>query len=195
MVDALYTVGHSNHPIDYLIKLLKRYDIDTIVDVRSYPYSRYNPQYNREEFVKYLQHENMDYLYLGDCLGGRTNDPQYVIKGKVKYEKLAASQAFQEGLQRVINGIRQHRIVLLCAEKDPLQCHRSILITRHLREEPFNILHILADGKLETQEQIEYRLRESLGLPHQDLFNTPEQQTQRAYEIQGDRIAYKEPSN
>lgn len=186
----LFTIGHSTHPIDEFIGLLKMHGITAVADVRSDPYSRYNPQFNRENLQPELKRHGIAYVFLGKELGPRSDDPGCYEDGKVSYRRLARTTLFQEGLDRVRQGMASYRIALMCSEKDPVSCHRTILLCRHLRESGTRILHILEDGSIEENDALIRRLMELLKLSDKDLFTTPEEMVERAYDIQGEKIAF-----
>jgi hypothetical protein len=123
-------------------------------------------------------------------LGARARDPSVYRSGKVQYSLLAQTAVFQEGLERVLKGTQRHRIALMCAEKDPIICHRAILVTRDLRRTGLQIAHIIGPGQLESNEQMEQRLLRAVGLTEGDIFTPLEHLIERAYELQGERIAY-----
>ena len=155
----LFTIGHSNHSIETFLDLLKSHQITAVADVRSQPYSRRFPQFNRSELQAALKPVEIRYVFLGRELGARTEDLScYDSLGKAVYERIAATGSFQEGIRRIIAGAKTHRIALMCAEKDPITCHRSILVCRNLRESGLTINHILSDGRLESQGDLENRL-------------------------------------
>jgi uncharacterized protein (DUF488 family) len=187
---GIYTIGHSTHPIDEFIGLLKMHGITAVADVRSDPYSRYNPQFNRENLQPELKRHAIAYVFLGKELGPRSDDPACYEDGKVSYRRLARTTVFQEGLKRVRQGMGSYRIALMCSEKDPITCHRTILVCRHLLESGARILHILEDGSIEENDALIKRLMELLKLSDKDLFTTPEEMVQRAYDIQGEKIAF-----
>jgi uncharacterized protein (DUF488 family) len=189
-MNRLYTIGHSNHDIDRFIELLKMHAITAVGDVRSSPYSKFNPQYNRENLQKVLKEHHITYVFLGQELGPRSEDPACYLNGKVQYARLAGTELFQHGLQRLHQGMRTYRIALMCAEKDPITCHRMILVCRGLRSEPIEIHHILEDGSVETLQDAERRLMQELRMRQLRLFENPEDVIQRAYDTQGERIAY-----
>lgn len=179
----LYTIGHSNHPFDRFLLLLRQHGIATVVDVRSNPYSRHNPQYNRETLEQNLKQAGIEYLYLGSLLGARSSDPSCCKDGVVRFSLVARTKAFQQGLEQVRSLAGTRRLALMCAEKDPLQCHRLALICRNLRKEPFPIAHILADGSIETQAELEARLLSFMKVAQDDLFLDHDQLVERAYEL------------
>jgi uncharacterized protein (DUF488 family) len=194
MSDTVYTVGHSTHSIEKFIALLERHGITALCDVRSSPYSRLNPQFNREPLRNVLRDHGVAYVFLGKELGARTSDPSCYVEGKVQYERLAKTSQFEAGLERVQEGMRTHKVGLMCAEKDPLDCHRTILVTRNLVARGISAQHILEDGNLESHDQALSRLLRQLKLPEADMFRSREDWIDEAYAIQGERIAYEVPS-
>jgi uncharacterized protein (DUF488 family) len=189
-MNKLYTIGHSNHDIDRFIQLLKTHAVTAVGDVRSSPYSKYMPQYNREPLQKVLKENHIAYVFLGDELGPRSQDPACYMDGKVQYARLAETEAFKHGIQRIWMGMKTYCIALMCAEKDPLFCHRMILLSRVLRSEPVEINHILEDGSIETLQESERRLMHELKMRQLRMFESPEDLIQRAYDAQGQKIAY-----
>jgi uncharacterized protein (DUF488 family) len=192
MSKVLYTIGHSTLSLERFTELLGNHSVTAVADVRSHPYSRYNPQFNRETLKAHLKARGFEYVFLGSELGARSEDPACYREGQVQFELVAMTSLFKEGLARVHNGMKTHRICLMCAEKDPLFCHRTILVCRHLRAPDIQISHILEDGTLEQHQDAERRLMEILRVPESTLFTTFEQQLEGAYDIQGKKIAYVE---
>lgn len=191
MTNKLFTVGHSTHTVDHLLDLLKKYKITAVCDVRSMPYSQYNPQFNREPLKEALLVQGISYVFLGKELGARSDNPACYINGKVQYNYLAEEPAFIEGIRRVKEGMKNFQVALMCAEKDPLTCHRTILICRELKANNIEIDHILADGALETNSNAEKRLMHMFGI-EPDMFHNEEQCIDDAYDRQADKIAYEE---
>jgi len=184
---TLYTIGHSNHPIEKFLNLLEQHGITAIGDVRSHPYSRYHPQFNYRSLKSVLEAHDIAYVFLGKELGGKTDDLSCYHENQVQYARIAETEAFQNGLARLKQGINNYQIALMCAEKEPLNCHRTILVCRYLRADYLNIQHVLADGNLETQVEIEQRLITMLKIPPMDIV----QQIEQAYDKQGKKIAYQ----
>ena len=178
----LYTIGHSNHPIAAFIDLLQQHGITALGDVRSHPYSRHVPQYSRDPLKAAIANAGMTYVFLGKELGARSNNPACYQQGKVQYDRLAQEPQFAEGLNRVRQGMERYCIALMCAEKDPLDCHRAMLVARRL-------FH--ADGRLESHQELESRLLTVCNLPAGDLFKTREELIREAYLIQSTRTAYQ----
>jgi uncharacterized protein (DUF488 family) len=189
-MNKLYTIGHSNHDLEHFVELLKMHAITAVGDVRSSPYSKFNPQYNREPLQKMLKENHIAYVFLGAELGPRSEDPACYVNGKVQYARLAKTEVFQHGLERLRIGMKTYHIALLCSEKDPISCHRTILVCRALRSDPIEICHILEDGKLETLLESERRLMLELKMRQLRMFESPEDLIQRAYDTQSERIAY-----
>jgi len=158
MHSVLYTIGHSNHKIEDFIGLLRTHEISCIVDVRSAPYSRYCPQFNQDPLALALRTANIEYMYLGDRLGARPTNANCYDGGHVNFEYLARTEEFRLGLDRLIKTASEYRLAMMCAEKEPLHCHRCILICRNLRDRTLSIKHILADGTIEDHADTERRL-------------------------------------
>src|SRR4051812_44517065 len=128
----IFTVGHSNHSLDRFLRLLAGARITAIADVRSKPYSRWSPQFNKQALGPALGENDVAYVFLGKELGGKPHDSALLKNGKPDYHAMARSQSFGRGIQRIIDGANTHRIALMCAERDPLDCHRFLLVARHL---------------------------------------------------------------
>lgn len=193
MPATVFTIGHSNHPQERFLALLQQHAISALCDVRSNPYSRMNPQFNREELTGYLRPHNIKYVFLGKELGARSEDPSCYDRGKISYERLAQTNLFQQGLDRIQEGMRTHRVAIMCAEKEPLDCHRTVLVTRHLAARGLDVHHILADGTIETHSDALRRLANDLKLRANELhlFCSQEDLFTEAYRLQEQRIAYE----
>lgn len=191
MTGTIYTIGHSNHPLERFIALLKQHGINALCDVRSDPYSRVNPQFNREGLKAALWKNGIAYVFLGKELGARSEDPSCYAHGKVQYDCLAQTALFRKGIDSLLERMQYCHLAIMCAEKDPLNCHRTILVARHLDNIGIAVEHILSDGNLETHRQTVARLLRQLKIPEcDDLFCTHEAIIDDAYKTQGDRIAY-----
>ena len=189
-MNKLYTIGHSNHDLERFLHLLKMHAITAVADVRSSPYSKFNPQFNREVLQTVLKEDRIAYVFLGAELGPRSENPACYLNGKVQYARLAGTDLFLRGLERLLTGMKSYRIALMCAEKDPISCHRMILVCRALRSEPIEIRHILEDGSVESLGDSERRLMQELKMRQLRMFENPEDLIQRAYDTQGEKIAY-----
>jgi uncharacterized protein (DUF488 family) len=154
----IFTVGHSNHSTERFLSLLKQHGVTAVADVRSFPFSRRFPHFNQSPLRNSLSSEEISYVFLGDQLGARPKDPECYVEGKARYELIAATEAFTMGLERIFKGAKHHQIALMCAEQDPITCHRAILVCKHLKNAGLDIKHILKTGDLEPHEHLEQRL-------------------------------------
>jgi uncharacterized protein (DUF488 family) len=187
----LFTIGHSNHTPEKFLELLKQHDISAIGDVRSSPFSAWTPQFNRSVLEGALKKSGVHYVFLGDELGARRVEREVYVDGVARYERIAKLPTFQSGLERVRKGARKFRLALMCAEKDCLECHRTILVCRHLRRE-LGIAHIQEDGSVESHVEVEARLMKEEKIPQSDLFMSEADLIERAYDQRGPKIAYRE---
>jgi uncharacterized protein (DUF488 family) len=151
----IFTIGHSNHPIEAFLALLQRHVVEAVVDVRSQPYSRHNPQFGRDQIQTELKQAGLSYVYLGRELGGRPEGEEfYDAAGRVLYERVADSARFGEGLARLVDGLGRYRVAVMCSEEDPTSCHRRLLVGWALRRRGVAIRHIRGDGRLESEEDL-----------------------------------------
>jgi len=196
-MNELFTIGYSPHTLDSFLSILRKHKITALVDVRSSPYSQFKPEFNQESLKEFLKTQNIAYVFLGDYCGARVEDPSCYVNGKVDYRLVAENQKFKEGLDRIKKGMEKFRIALMCAEKDPITCHRTILICRNLLSAGIKIKHILGNGKAEEHRDSENRLMKLFNLNHPDLFRSEQQRLEDAYSRQEEKIAYEtaEPSN
>ncbi len=190
MTKTVYTIGHSNGTAERLLALLNQHGIAIIADVRSQPYSRFNPQFNREELASVLKTSGLEYVFLGRELGARSNDPACYREGRAQYSLIARTPVFERGIERLRAGMENLRVAILCAEKEPLSCHRSILIGRYLHERSFDVRHILEDGSLEDHDSSLLRLLALHGMQESNLFYTKDELVAIAYERQAEQIEY-----
>jgi uncharacterized protein (DUF488 family) len=152
---SVWTVGHSNHEFEHLVTLLRGAGIEFVVDVRSYPYSRYAPQFNREALEASIPGHGMRYLFLGEELGGRpTQEEHYDADGHALYGPMSQERAFTEAVDRVIRGSRRFRLALLCSEADHTDCHRRLLVGKVLTDHGVQLHHILPDGSIGTEATV-----------------------------------------
>lgn len=187
---TVYTVGHSTHTIEKFLELLERNEVTAIADVRSSPFSRYNPQFNMDALATELKKHGIAYVFVGSELGARSDDPACYAGGKVRYDRLAQTSAFTAGIDRVLSGAQKYRIALMCAEKEPLDCHRTLLVSRALEQLGVAIVHILADGSTEAQQKTMSRLLDLVGLPAEDMFRNHDELVATACELRERKIAY-----
>lgn len=190
---VIYTIGHSNHSIEQFIGFLKQHGITAVADVRSAPYSRYNPQFNKEALFVSLEKEGIAYVFLGKELGARPDDPSCYENGQVDFSRVAEREEFKGGLGRILQGSEKYRIALMCAEKEPLDCHRTILVCHNLKRHGASIKHILPGGVLEDHRDAEFRLLNLIN-SEQTLFDqnvSDSERLERAYKKRASEIAYK----
>lgn len=170
--------------------LLHAQQVAAVVDVRSQPYSRFNPDANREALGAALKKQGIDYVYLGQELGARSADPAHYENGKVQYRRLAQSPVFRRGLMQVVELAQERRVALLCAEKEPLACHRTLLVARELEAVSVPVGHIHASGSVEAHLEAMTRLLRLLEMPESDLFRTRDELIAEACAEQEKRIAF-----
>ncbi len=194
---TLYSIGHSNHSVEQFISLLRSKGINCLVDVRSTPYSQRLLQFNREAIASDLAKATILYQYKGDCLGGRYTNPALLTEdGQVDYGKVMQENSFQKGIDELIQlASSGKKIAFMCAEKDPFDCHRFALVSRALVLKGQHVCHILADGKVIEQADIEKRLLQKYKSDYDqmDLFagaSSREDALSEAYALRGRDIAY-----
>ncbi len=158
----IYTLGHSNYSFDKLIKILKKYNINCVVDIRAIPYSKYNTQYNKESFQSNLKKLGYTYIYMADEFGvKRKTIESYNDQGYADFEKVILEDDFKKGIQRLKFGCHKgYKIVLLAAVQEPIRCPRAILVGRQLVKEGFDVKHIMHEGDLKSQTDLEELLLE-----------------------------------
>lgn len=194
MSRTLFTIGYSNRSLDEFIEILKLNHIDVLCDVRSHPYSKFNSQYNKEPLKKILKDNGIIYVFLGLELGGRPQDSYCYENQKVRYELVSELDIFKKGIKRVNDALKKSfRPALMCAEKDPINCHRAMLVTKMFRSNDLEILHIIDKDNCENNPKMEKRLLGLLNI-HPNLFDGPDLEglISRAYSLQGEKISYSE---
>jgi uncharacterized protein (DUF488 family) len=185
----LFTIGHSNIPAERFTAMLRSAGIKAIADVRSVPASRFCPWFSRKRLAPLLAAANIDYLFFGGELGGRSRDPSLYSEGVANYEAMARQPGFQAALDRVLAG--PERACLMCAERDPLDCHRCLLVARALIGRGVTIGHILHDGTIEAHVSTARRLVETAG-ESSGLFATgQDERLAAAYRRRARAVAYR----
>jgi len=188
-MNQLYTIGHSTQEFDCFVELLKKHQIEAIADVRSGPYSKRFPWFNKESLQETLKEHGIHYVFMGKELGARRDEPCCYIGTRADYDLISQCELFKQGIERIQHGLQKIRISLMCAEKDPIDCHRTILVARHAQAFT-DVQHILSDGSLETHRELESRLLDKLKINLYDMFSTPEKQLAKAYKLRGEQINY-----
>lgn len=188
------TIGHSTLPYERFLELVRKAGVTAIADVRTSPFSRHFPQFNKDTLKDELRMDGIAYSFLGKELGGRPTGRQFYCDGVADYERMAQSPDFERGLGRVLEGARKYRIALMCSEHDPLDCHRCLLVGRALAERGVAVKHILSDGTIADQHDIEERLLVFAKQENTDMFLSRDEQLAEAYRKRGRKVAYAEQS-
>lgn len=194
MATRIFTIGHSNHPLERFIELLRSAAVTAVADVRSVPYSRHASQFNREPLHEALRRAGVAYVFLGEELGARPADPASHRDGVADWDVMARSASFRAGLDRVRRGAERYVVSLLCAEKEPLDCHRTLLVARQLVvQRGCEVEHILADGSLEGHGETERRLLALTGQSQLDMFGATDEgeALARAYELRRLEVGWR----
>ena len=186
----IYTIGYAAHTIESFIEALKNFNITAVADVRSQPYSRYKPDFNRENIDRDLSANGIEYVFLGNNIGARIKAPECYKNGQVVYDLISSHPLFQDGIDRLLKGVEKYTIALMCAEKDPINCHRTILICKNLKRYKIEILHILDINKCEKHVDTEFRLMKTFNLEQPDFFLKDSERLAEAYSRQEEKIAY-----
>ena len=187
------TIGHSTLPYERFLALLRQASITAVAEwVRTAPFSRHFPHFNRDALRDELRQDSIAYVFLGKELGGRPEDKRFFCDGVADYEKMAETEEFARGLDRVIEGAKKYRIAMMCSEHDPLDCHRCLLVGRALHERGVAVRHIMSGGQIVDHQQIEARLMEVSGKSDIDLFEPPTKRLAAAYRHRSIKVAYSE---
>jgi uncharacterized protein (DUF488 family) len=161
----LYSIGHSNHDLPTLLRLLRAASVTALADVRSSPYSQRYPQFNRPEVERALNEEGIAYVFLGDRLGGRPRPRElYDAEGRVNYERVRATASFRDGLEELTRYLEPCTVVMMCSEQDPLDCHRGLMIAPALTKRGIAPGHLRRDGSIESTAEMEQRLLAATGV-------------------------------
>ncbi|HLY54675.1 MAG TPA: DUF488 domain-containing protein [Stellaceae bacterium] len=186
------TIGHSTLPYERFIALLREASVTAVADVRTAPYSRHFPHFNRDTLRHELRYDNIAYVFLGEELGGRPQDKCFFHDGVADYEKMARTEEFAKGLGRVVEGAKKYRLAMMCSEHDPLDCHRCLLVGRALHQRGVTVRHILSSGKIIDHSAIEAKLLELMGKDDADLFEPIEERLAVAYRDRAFKVAFTE---
>lgn len=183
MNNVLYTIGHSQHDLEKFVAMLKKHKINHLLDVRSTPYSQFASNYNREHIKTVLNDTGIQYTFMGTFFGARPDDKSlYTKEGYLDFDKARKTDRFQAGVENVIKGIKSgNKISLMCTEKDPLECHRAIMVARTFHEQGIDVQHIMSDGNLQSHDELEQRLLD-IYFPERYQFTLfEEQKTDKEY--------------
>ena len=191
-LDEVLTVGHSALQYKDFLQLLRGAKVTAIADVRTAPYSRQNPQFNREDLKQKLRADGIEYAFLGMELGGRPSGPQLYCDGIADYERMSQTEAFKKGLDRVLDGANKFRVALMCSERNPLDCHRCLLVGRALVERGARVGHILDDGSIVSHADLEKELIQLWDPNGDDFFASRPEQLMNAYRARARQVAFRE---
>ena len=188
----VFTIGHSNHSSETFLDLLRKHEVDEVVDVRSSPASRHYPQFNHGVLSDMLERAGIGYVFLGGELGGRPADRScYDEDGRVSYARLAETDLFDDGIGRVVRAADERRVALMCSEKEPLDCHRTLLLAGALEERGVAVEHILADGSAEKHGDTLNRLIDTFKLPRNgDMFRSRDEVIAEALDRRARKVAF-----
>lgn len=199
-MEGLFTIGHSQHTPEYFLHLLKCHGVNYVLDVRSTPYSKYAEQFNKENVLSFLIKDGIKYSYMGKHFGARPMELSlYSSDGCLDFEKVTQSERFRVGMENVILGLEHgNRIALMCTEKSPFDCHRAIMVARAFDMNGIEVNHILPDGKIQTQKELDERLldtyfsdRGQLSMFDDQNITSEEEYILRAYRKRNKEIGYR----
>ena len=190
MTDSIFSLGHSDLSFERFVDLLKSAGVTAVADVRSTPFSKRSPWFSQHDFKGGLRRSNLAYSFMGNELGGRPKSPQLFRGGIADYAAMADTDFFRSGLARLLQGCEKHRIAMVCSERDPLHCHRCLLVGRQLLILGVDTRHIHAGGRQESQREAEERLLQEEGLAHYDLLRPQSERINEAYHRRSSHVAY-----
>jgi uncharacterized protein (DUF488 family) len=178
-MDNIFSIGYGRKTFEEFVKELKSFDISYVVDIRSKPSSKWNPQFNQGILRALLHNENIRYVYMGDCLGGIPSDSSYYcVNEKINYRIIETKDYFKKGIERLmVADVKNIHIALMCSESDPAKCHRSELIGGELEKCDINLRHIIGEGDEESQKEVMIRRTKGKCLLG-ELFSEPEYREQ-----------------
>ncbi len=193
----IYTIGHSTHPVEAFLDLLKTFSINCLIDVRSIAASSYNPQYNKEPLSNFMKANGIIYLHFAEEFGARHTDPDLLDdEGKVNFELVRKSWNFKNGVERLWQGLdRGYTIALMCSESEPFDCHRFSMVSIALQKDGFEVKHILKNKTIKTNAELENQLLKKYEkkIPQPDMFQpniSVDDQLKVAYRLRNKEIAF-----
>jgi uncharacterized protein (DUF488 family) len=194
---VIFTIGHSTHSLEVFLDLLQAHDITHLIDVRSLPASAYNPQFNKAPLSGFLKNHGIQYLHFGKEFGARHTEPEVLdAEGRVDFELIRQTPAFRSGMDQMQQLLEKpSRVVLMCSESDPMECHRFSMISFAIEQASIEVQHILKDKTLISNIRLENQLLKKFSkkIPHPDLFNpdiTMDDQLRAAYRLHNVEVAY-----
>lgn len=195
-METIYTVGHSTHSIEFFISLLKQFNINCLIDIRTSPYSRIAPQFNKEQISNSLKTQNILYAHFDKEFGARHTMLSLLDENnKVDFDKVRATPEFKSGIERLKDALKLNYIIaIMCSESNPFDCHRFSMVSYQLIKEGFNVIHILRDGDVLNNTSLEEKLLKKYQkkLPQTTLFETitREERLEIAYRLRGQEVAF-----
>ncbi len=194
-MNTIYTIGHSQHQLEHFLDMLKKNNVNYVIDVRSTPYSKFAQDYDRENIKKYLEDNEIHYTYMGKHFGARQeNQSLYTSEGYLDFSKVEESKFFQDAIQNVMKGMETNRIALMCTEKQPIDCHRAILVGNAFFNKGCNVEHILPDGSVQTHGELNEELLDMYFPTRNQLHlfevHTEEGDLKEAYKMRNKAIGY-----
>lgn len=199
MNNIIYTIGYTGFSAYEFINVLRDREINVVIDVRSTPYSERYPDYNKENLERVLKSNQIYYRnYIKEFGARQDNRNFYSSEGYLDFEVFSKSEQFLSGVEKIENSVAKgYKIVLLCAEKKPIQCHRTILVARAFHKLGYKVIHLLPDNATVTHKEIEIQLLNEY-FPNRaqiDMFSTDvktdEEYLNEAYKIQNKKIGYR----
>jgi uncharacterized protein (DUF488 family) len=194
-VFGVVTIGHSTLSYENFLARLNSSNVTALADIRSVPFSRQYPQFNRNELRDQLRRDGIAYVFLGKELGGRPADPNLYSEGVADYEKIESCPSFGKGLDRIIEGMQKFRIALMCSEQDPLDCHRCLLVGRALARRKIPVTHLLQNARTLSHVEIEDQLLAICKRDADDLFASREERLGLAYRERAKKVAFTESAS
>lgn len=190
MTSTIYTTGYAGHTIPSLVQLLQAIGITVLADVRSTPFSGRRPEMDKPALMQALRDGGMRYIFMGEQLGGRPRNPKLYRAGKIDPQALLAHEGYKTGVARLIAGAAEHTICLLCAERDPISCHRGLYIAESLQEAGMQVRHLIGGEQPEDHQATRARMAELVNMEHADLFASENARLTMAIEHMREKIAF-----
>lgn len=190
MISAIYTTGYAGHSAPSLVQLLQTTGITVLADVRSNPFSGRQPEMDKPALMQALRCAGMRYVFMGEQLGGRPRNPKLYRAGRIDPQALLAHEGYRAGVARLIAGAASHSICLLCAERDPISCHRGLYIAESLQEAGMQVLHLIPGKPAEDHQATRTRMAELAHMEHADLFASEKDRLSMAIDQMREKIAF-----
>ena len=192
----VFTIGHSDHSFDRFKALIDPYEVEELIDVRTSPYSQWAPDFNREKLEMDLEDADIDYTYLGGALGGRPISLDLYDEDWIAdYELMSATEDFDDAIDQVKRVAEERVVCLLCSERQPEDCHRTLLVAEALVSREISVYHILETGKPIEHEKLVGRLmadyQSKSKSAESGMFPSLEKTRKAALRWQAKRVAFR----